>query len=879
MNKPSFSLFIFMLCHLLAFGNYGLDFQTLNSGLRNGLPLPSGNTQLLLQNVSNTTSICLAKINQNVDLLDFKTYQSPYPINNIAKLNFQYKHIYLLETVQINSKDYACILKIDTNGNINNSKVFLDSNLASCTFQNYRLSSQGEPLLVLKKGSTTYTIRMDTNLTILNTLTFQNLVFADFLANGELYFGKSFQSYFPIYQFMSNYGTEVFKMDTNGNINYFNSFISRNLEPNQDNQTLNIHSVYNKSPNELIFVAGFPNPRGLNLDDVPNYTFFTCDSLGQILHIPPYIRSTKPWLYESSNGRWHAYTAGFQYFPIVQGTFTRLDSLLNPDVYLTWGIPSSPLTYLYPNDFDTIGNEIFHLASNRFLSYLNLDSIGSSCNYYTNNLYPDTLPIFESVRNPTLPSYLSASFPTIGLALTLIPTPPSWTLCKCIRGSTGPTLDFDYCISADSISLEVFPFDTTFSVYDSIRWSFGNVELTGGTQMALAFDSSITSITLNAWNGCGLRATTRTIFRDSTEMVQSFDTLLCPNQSILLQPENFHPNLEWYRNGAFIGIGNSYLANQSGNYSYTYRTSASCFQSSQPIHIEAPQNLLPILTYCTSQNLLTADVAFTSLPSIYDSLVWVIGGTSIYDSLTIQIPLSDSLFLSIWGPCENIHFAEKLLPDSIETIYGTATTLCGISDEISLYASVPHQPIFWQLNGLVIDSTNLTIVANQPGSYSYSFLLDSHCLHHSQVFEIIQSNSIASLLYDSIQSLLVADPALLSVVWKDEFGNLVGTGTTYQLTSSGTYSYEAVDSLGCNVFSSPIAISLEVVGIQNELFPSHLKCISIYNLLGEMLPYQFENQVLQELPDGFYFIYLENNHKTTHQIQKILVKDRKARIL
>lgn len=880
MTKQRFSLLIAVFFPIFAIGSYGLDFHSLNSSLRNGLPLPGGNTQLLFQNVANTTSICLAKINQNGELLDFKTYQSPYSLTNIGKLNFHYKHIYLLESVRINNKDYACVLKIDTNGNINKSTIFVDSNLTSATFQNYRLSNQGEPLIVLKKGSYTYTIRLDTNLTILNSLSFQNLVFADFLSNGELYFGKSFQSYFPVFQFMANYGTEVFKLDTTGNITYFNSYISQNLVPNQDNQTLKINSVNYKSTNELILVTEFPNPHGLQIfDDIPQYTIFSCDSDGHILHIPPYIRSTRPWLCESAIGEWYAYTSGFQYYPIVQATFTRFDSLLIPNVKLTWEIPSTPLTYLYPNDFDTLANEIFHLASSRFLSYLNLDSIDNSCNYTIQTLYPDTLPIFESVRNPNIPSYNAISIPTNVLAFTTIPTPPSWTICKCVQGSTGPTLDFDYCISGDSIFLQTIPFDPLFSDYDSVRWTLGNIELEGGTPLALVLDSSITTITLNAWNGCGVRTTTRLVHRDSTEVVQCPDTLLCPNQSILLQAETSHAYLEWYRNGEFIGNGNSFLANQSGDYSYTYRTSANCSQSSLPLRIEAAQALSPNLTYCTSQNQLTASVAFNPLNPIYDSLVWVLGGTAIYDSAAIQFPLIDSLFLSIWSRCENIHFAEKLVPDSTETIFGTASILCGPNDEITLYAMVPHNPLFWNFNGQTIDSVNLTIATNQPGSYSYSYWTDSNCMLHSQVFEIIQSNSIASWFYDSIQGILVANPTLLNVIWKDEFGNLVGTGPTFPLSISGIYSYEAVDSLGCTVFSSPITISLETVGIRNLLYSKDLHCIAVYNLLGEKLPYQLENQVHQDLPDGFYFIFLDHKLKTTPQIQKILIKDRQARIL
>ncbi|MBX7182587.1 MAG: hypothetical protein K1X82_10770 [Bacteroidia bacterium] len=864
-----FCLLFFFSYPFIALGNFGLDFHSQSIYLKNAIPLPGGNTQLILENNS---TICLAKINQNGALLDYKTYNFSYPLRNLGKLNFNYQHIYLLESVRINNKDYTCILKIDTSGLLLQSAIFKDSTGTSTTFQNTRLSNSGEPYLTIKKSNLTYCLKLDTNLNIYSSHCFQSLLFADFLPSGELFFGKSYAGFIPIFQTFSNYGTDVFKMDLSSNISYFNSYISQEFIPNQDDQKLEIKSIFPKSANEFLFVVCFPYPYGIMLDDVPQFTFIVTDTIGQIRNIPPYIRSAEPHPFKSSNGELYSYNNGFQHFTIVPDNLVRFDSLFHPNLSLSWQITgASYLAQLNPNHFDTINNQLFHTKSLQFLSYNNLDSISNSCYYSTNNLYPDTLPIFEDQRNPTFPVLLAQTLVSDTLAFLPDTLAPNWSVCKCIRGSTGPNLDFDYCTFQDSIFLQITPQDSVFANYDSVKWIIGSTEIDDFSQLNLAYTSANSSITLKAWNACGERTIIKAIYLDSTEMVQFSDTLLCPNQSATLQPENFHSQVNWYKDGQFIATGNSILASSPGNYSYTYPTGANCYQSSLPIRIEAAQPFSPDLKFCTSQNQLTANLLFNIPNPIYDSLIWQVGGISFTDSLAIHSQLSDSLFLTIWSACQNFHFAEKLIPDSTETILATAPTLCDSNDVIYLYPSNPHYPLHWILNGAIIDSTNLSIEINQPGLYSYSYWLDSNCLHHSQPFEIVQSNSQATLVYDSLQGILLANPALNSIIWKDEFGNFVGTGPSFQPITSGTYTYEAVDSLSCTIYAATITISLEIVGIDKSLNLNNFYIKNMYNMLGEKLQNSKEAFPFPDLSDGVYIIQLTNQANSSQLIQKIIV--------
>jgi len=146
-------------------------------------------------------------------------------------------------------------------------------------------------------------------------------------------------------------------------------------------------------------------------------------------------------------------------------------------------------------------------------------------------------------------------------------------------------------------------------------------------------------------------------------------------------------------------------------------------------------------------------------------------------------------------------------PDPINITGSTTHLLCyGDSDgtvDINVTGGTPGSNDYtylWSNNEIVDDISNLS-----AGSYTVT-VTDSLLCESSKTFTVTQPDELEVTIAETspfvlgISTLTGGTPSY-TYIWK-ESGNNVGTGTSYIVSSNGTYSLEVTDANGCMVTSN-----------------------------------------------------------------------------
>ncbi len=236
--------------------------------------------------------------------------------------------------------------------------------------------------------------------------------------------------------------------------------------------------------------------------------------------------------------------------------------------------------------------------------------------------------------------------------------------------------------------------------------------------------------------GCSSEAMTEVYFKESPEaprllipderyVFESEDSTfarMCQGDSISIQPEFIDPtvNIEWYRDGGFIGNSDSIVARFGGRFSLVLQREGCWTESINAVYIDTREpppvpviKNLSATKFCMSDSVI---LTFDTIPSL--SYVWIAGGQKLpglkNDSIIVKLPSIYSLETYTTEGCKSkssfVPIEVDESPPDFEVVHEGPVSFCSGDSVLLILPNSDEFTYYWK-------STNSSGTLNIGNSY------------------------------------------------------------------------------------------------------------------------------------------------------------------
>jgi len=429
---------------------------------------------------------------------------------------------------------------------------------------------------------------------------------------------------------------------------------------------------------------------------------------------------------------------------------------------------------------------------------------------------------------------------TVGSSLGIAINPPSKTaLCSgetvdLVANITGMGLDYQWFKDGTPITSPPTLEDDTYTVDASSPGFEGDYQVEVSGPGACLERSAAITIT---------NAGDFTVTRDNPANV-----VVLPGQTETLSVSTTasSPAYQWYRNGSPVpGETNSSITvddTQTGTYfcrvSLSGGPCSSTSIDSDVTNVVVPDSLELIIDYatayspCVNTSIVLEVVTINALDSgggstdVTSDLIgsmsyqWKKDGVDVSGATSSTISLTDISengnyevdgSISSYNATSNTLSVELLVNENL-TISSSGTVSCGAAVDISFTTttSLTGESYDWYRDGTIINSTDETLIVNDPGSYQLGIDRNGCPLMSNEIIVTpIDSNLITldpgdSVVFPEGTSRTVTASGGDSYRWYDASNNEISTTSSYTFTAEGTYTLMA--SLGACEITKTITV-------------------------------------------------------------------------
>ncbi|MDX2002891.1 MAG: T9SS type A sorting domain-containing protein [Chitinophagales bacterium] len=300
----------------------------------------------------------------------------------------------------------------------------------------------------------------------------------------------------------------------------------------------------------------------------------------------------------------------------------------------------------------------------------------------------------------------------------------------------------------------------------------------------------------------------------------------CQGDSVVLKaPQGAGLTYQWTFNGNNAGTKDSLVAYQAGTYGLTVNNSNNCPSNAGTVTVVVSQSPTVAISaqgptrFCQGASvLLEATATGTNL-----SYAWYNGASYLGSNTNISVgaPGSYRVIVTAVGSCSDTSNTISVTVDTLPTVTLSAsgnTTFCS-GDSVTLSAQYQGAlTLRWYHNGnLIAGATANTLTVDSAGSYYVEVRNSNQCLGTSNSIGISVLASPSStvtasgpLAFCQGGNVALSVPSAVgnSYQWFENGNRLNVVGNTLQADTSGVYTVEIENSIGCNSSSIPVVVTV-----------------------------------------------------------------------